>query len=158
MVAKIAFEPGWGHYELYGIGRLFRSRAAFANRTIWGGGGGAGAIVPLIPKQLDLQVSFLYGAGIGRYGTSQLPDVAIKPAGILTPVPELQALVGLIGHPTDTLDLYVYGGLEEAGRTSFTVDGTLPFGYGNPLYDNSGCLHEGSTVCIAMPPTQRACG
>jgi len=32
-VAKIAVEPGWGHYELYGIGRLFRSRAAFANRT-----------------------------------------------------------------------------------------------------------------------------
>ncbi len=33
MVAKIAVEPGWGHYELYGIGRLFRSRAAFANHT-----------------------------------------------------------------------------------------------------------------------------
>jgi len=30
MVAKIAVEPGWGHYELYGIGCLFRSRAAFA--------------------------------------------------------------------------------------------------------------------------------
>jgi hypothetical protein len=27
-------EPGWGYYELYGIGRLFRSRAAFANRTV----------------------------------------------------------------------------------------------------------------------------
>jgi hypothetical protein len=23
----------------------------------------------------------------------------------------------------------------------------LPFGYGNPLYNNSGCLHEGSTLC-----------
>jgi len=33
MVAKIAVEPGWGHYEPYGIGRLFRSRAGFANRT-----------------------------------------------------------------------------------------------------------------------------
>jgi hypothetical protein len=147
MVAKIAFEPGWGHYELYGIGRLFRSRAAFANRTIWGGGGGAGAILPLVPKQLDLQADFLYGDGIGRYGTSQLPDVAVKPTGILAPVPGLQALVGLIGHPTDALDLYVYGGLERAGQTSFTVNGTLPFGYGNPLYNNSGCLHEGSTLC-----------
>jgi hypothetical protein len=147
MVAKIAFEPGWGHYELYGIGRLFRSRAAFANRTIWGGGGGAGAILPLFPKQLDLQADFLYGDGIGRYGTSQLPDVAIKPTGILAPVPELQALVGLVGHPTDALDLYVYSGLEQAGQTSFTVNGTLPFGYGNPLYNNGGCLHEGSTVC-----------
>jgi hypothetical protein len=147
MVAKIVFEPDWGHYEFYGIGRLFRSRAGFANRTIWGGGGGASAILPLVPKQLDLQASFLYGYGIGRYGTSQLPDVAIKPTGILAPVPELQALVGLIGHPTDALDLYVYTGLERAERTSFTVNGTLPFGYGNALYDNSGCLLEGSTVC-----------
>jgi hypothetical protein len=124
MVAKMVIEPGWGHYELYGIGRLFRSRAAFANRTIWGGGGGAGAILPLVPKQLDLQADFLYGDGIGRYGTSQLPDVAIKPTGILAPVPGLQALVGLIDHPTDALDLYVYGGLEQAGQTSFTVNGT----------------------------------
>ena len=147
MVAKVSFDPSWGHYELYGIGRLFRSRAAFANRTIWGGGGGAGAILPLIPKQLDFQADFLYGDGIGRYGTSQLPDVAIKPTGILAPVPGLQALVGLIGHPTDALDLYIYGGLEQAGQTSFTVGGTLPFGYGNPLYDNSGCLHEGSALC-----------
>jgi hypothetical protein len=37
------------HYELDILGRLFRSRAAFVNRTIWGGGGGAGAILPLIP-------------------------------------------------------------------------------------------------------------
>jgi hypothetical protein len=147
LVAKVSFDPGWGHYELYGIGRLFRSRADFANHTVWGGGGGAGAILPLIPKQLDLQADFLAGDGIGRYGTSQLPDVAIKPTGILAPVPALQALVGLIGHPTDALDLYVYGGLEQAGQTSFTVNGTLPFGYGNPLYNNSGCLLEGSTLC-----------
>jgi hypothetical protein len=149
LVAKMVYEPGWGHYELYGIGRLFRSRAAFANRTIWGGGGGAGAILPIIPKELDFQADFLYGDGIGRYGTSQFPDVAIKPTGVLAPIPELQALTGLIGHPTDALDLYAYAGIERAGQTSFTVDGTLPFGYGNPLYNNSGCLHEGSTLCAA---------
>jgi len=147
MVAKMVFEPGWGHYELYGIGRLFRSRAAFANHTIWGGGGGAGTILPLVPQQLDFQADFLYGDGIGRYGASQLPDVAIKPTGVLAPVPELQALVGLIGHPTDALDLYAYAGIEQAAQTSFTVNGTLPFGYGNPLYNNSGCLHEGSALC-----------
>jgi hypothetical protein len=75
-----------------------------------------------------------------------LPDVASKPTGVLASVPELQALAGLIGHPTDALELYVYGGLEQAGQTSFTVNGTLPFGCGNPLYNNSGCLHEGSTL------------
>ena len=95
---------------------------------------------------IDLQADFLYGDGIGRYGTSQLPDVAIKPTGILAPIPEFQALTGLIGHPTDALDFYVYAGIEQAAQTSFTID-TLPFGYGNPLYNNSGCLHEGSTLC-----------
>lgn len=149
VVTKIAYDPdGWGHYEAYGIGRLFRSRAAFKNDTIWGGGGGAAAIVPLVPKQLELQGQFLAGYGIGRYGPALFPDVTVKPDGILAPIPELQAMVGLVGHPTDALDLYVYAGIEQAGRAAFTVDGK-PFGYGNALYNNSGCLIEGSTLCAA---------
>src|SRR5437764_8335475 len=35
------------------------------------------------------------------------------------------------------------------GRPRSQLGGTLPFGYGNPLYNNSGCLHEGSTLCAA---------
>jgi len=78
--------------------------------------------------------------------------VTVKPSGVLSPIPEIQALVGLIGHPTPVLDLYAYAGVEAADSTRFTVftaSGALPFGYGNPLYNNSGCLHEGSTVCAA---------
>jgi len=149
VVAKVSVDPGWGHFEVYGVGRAFRSRAAFANHTIFGGGGGVGAVVPAVPKLLDLQADFLVGDGIGRYGSAQLPDVAIKSTGVLAPIPELQALVGLVGHATDYLDLYAYAGIEQASETSFTVNGTVPFGYGNPLYNNSGCLHEGSTVCAA---------
>src|SRR3954451_12503288 len=26
MLAKLAFEPGWGHYEVFGIARFFRDR------------------------------------------------------------------------------------------------------------------------------------
>jgi hypothetical protein len=150
IVAKIAYDPdGWGHYEAYGIGRLFRSRAASENRTIWGGGIGGAAVYPLIPKQLELQGQVLAGYGIGRYGPGLLgADVALKPDGVLAPIPEIQAMVGLVGHPTEALDLYLYAGLEEPGRTAFTVGGK-PFGYGNALYDNSGCLTEGSTLCAA---------
>jgi hypothetical protein len=149
VTAKLTVDPGWGHFELYGLGRAFRSRANFSNRTIFGGGGGAGAIFPVIPKLLDLQADFLIGDGIGRYGAAQLPDVAVKPTGVLVPIPELQALVGLIGHPTDYIDLYAYAGLEQASQTSFTVNGTLPFGYGNPLYNNTACLHEAASAAAA---------
>lgn len=150
VVGKIAYDPdGWGHYEAYGIGRLFRSRAAFEDRTVWGGGIGGAAVIPLIPKQLEVQGQVLAGYGIGRYGPGLLgADVALKPDGVLAPIPEIQAMVGLVGHPTDALDLYLYAGIEQPGRTAFTVGGK-PFGYGNALYDNSGCLTEGSTLCAA---------
>jgi hypothetical protein len=96
-----------------------------------------------------LQADFLAGNGIGRYGSAELPDVTVKPTGILAPIPEIQALVGLVGHPTGSIDLYACAGVEQASSTAFTVHGTLPFGHGNLLYKNSGCLHEGSTVCAA---------
>ena len=149
LVAKMTVDPGWGHFELYGLGRAFRSRANFSNHTVFGGGGGAGAIFPVIPKLLDFQADFLIGDGIGRYGTVGLPDVAVKSTGLLVPIPELQALVGLVGHPTDYIDLYAYGGIEQASQTSFRVNGTLPFGYGNPLYNNTACLHEAASVTAA---------
>src|SRR5207302_9968590 len=84
----------------------------------WGGGGGLAGIYPLIPKQLELQGQFLAGYGIGRYGTSLLQDVTVKPTGVLAPIPEIQAMAGLVGHPTEALDLYLYAGIEEAGRTA----------------------------------------
>jgi hypothetical protein len=149
VVVKLTADPGVGHFELYGVGRAFRSRANFSNHTILGGGGGVGAILPVVPKLLDFQADFLAGNGIGRYGAAQLPDVTVKPTGVLAPVPEIQALVGLVGHPTDYLDLYAYAGVEQAASTAFTVNGTLPFGYGNLLYNNSGCLHEAASVAAA---------
>jgi hypothetical protein len=149
LVAKMTVDPGWGHFELYGLGRAFRSRANFSNHTVFGGGGGAGAIFPVVPKLLDFQADFLIGDGIGRYGATGLPDVAVKSTGLLVPIPELQALLGLVGHPTDYIDLYAYAGLEQASQTAFTVHGTLPFGYGNPLYNNSGCLHEAASASAA---------
>jgi hypothetical protein len=152
IVVKATADPGWGHFEVYGLGRLFRSRADMSNHNILGGGGGAGAILPIVPKLLDFQADFLAGNGIGRYGSVGLPDVTVKPDGVLAPIPGIQALVGLVGHPTDTIDLYAYAGIEAANSTPFTTftkTGPIPFGYGNDLYNNSACLHEAASVTAA---------
>jgi len=151
VIAKLAWDPGYGHYELYGLGRAFRDRAGQRNHTSYGGGVGAGMILPFGPK-VDFQVSGLAGSGIGRYGSAQLPDVTVKPDARLETISAYQALVGLIYRPTTAWTLYGYAGIENADREHFTavVNGTtLGYGYGSPLYNNSGCLIEGSTLCAA---------
>lgn len=151
VIAKIAWDPGFGHYELYGLGRAFRDRAGQDNHTTYGGGVGAGMILPL-GSQLDFQLSGLVGQGIGRYGSAQLPDVAVKPNGELATVSAYQALLGLVYRPTDAWTVYGYAGIEHADSEHYTavVNGTtLGYGYGSPLYNNGGCLIEGSAVCAA---------
>jgi hypothetical protein len=92
-------------------------------------------LLPVVPKYLDLQASFMYGRGIGRYGSGQLPDVTIAPDGSLAPITALHALVGLVVHPVEGLDIYSYAGVERANAKFFDL-----LGYGNPGFDNAGCL------------------
>jgi hypothetical protein len=99
VVAKIAFDPGWGHYELKGVVRGFTDRADHDNRTTIAGGGGASATIPLIPKYLEIQGSFLAGNGIGRYGSGQMADVTFNEDGSFAAIPEIQALAGIVAHP-----------------------------------------------------------
>lgn len=145
VVGKIAFDPGWGHYELKGIVRGFTDRADHDNRTSIAGGGGASATIPLIPKYLELQGSFLAGNGIGRYGSGQMADVTFKEDGSFAAIPEVQALVGLVAHPAKGTDLYAYGGLEEATKT---VDGNA--GYGLASLNNTGCDIEGDPADLCQ--------
>jgi len=155
VVVKLAFDPGYGHYEVYGLGRFFRDRTHVGgtNDTIMGGGAGVGAILPIIDKKLEFQVSGLAGRGIGRYGPAQLPDVTTRADGSLATIGEIQALVGLNAHPTEKIDLYLYSGIEQAQKNySFNGAGAShAFGYGNPFYNNSGCDTEGAaaTSCVA---------
>jgi len=142
VVAKVAWDPRWGHYELYGIARFLHDNVAYVGgghgETTPAGGIGAAAILPLLPGRLTLQGSMLAGYGIGRYGAGQLPDATIKPNGSPWPIPEIQALVGLVGHPVPSVDLYAYLGTEQEDKTAF-ITGGKGYGYGNPLFVNSGC-------------------
>jgi hypothetical protein len=151
VIVKAAFDPGYGHYEVYGLARGFRDRANNTNNTVWGTGIGAGAILPLA-KQVDFQISGLAGTGIGRYGSSQLPDVTVKPDGTLATISGVDALVGVLYRPTPVVTLYLYGGMEQASKAAYTnAAGTTGYGYGSPLYNNSGCnsLTGSAATCVA---------
>ena len=140
LVAKVAFEPGWGHYEIKAIGRFFRDRLAGNNNNAFGGGVGAAAILPIHPT-LDLIVEGLSGAGIGRYGSAQGPDVVARPDGKIVPVQSTQFLTALEWHPTPAWDIYTYYGWEYWNKTAFK--GTN-IGYGSPLDNLSGCNADSS--------------
>src|SRR5215831_12287975 len=92
LVAKVAFEPGWGHFEIKALGRFFRDRIASTATTngrtniTEGFGVGFGALMPIVNKKLEVSLEGLLGQGIGRYGTSGLPDATLNPTtGALLP-------------------------------------------------------------------------
>jgi len=152
MVVKLAADPGYGHYELFGLGRLMRTRVSTlgsgSNSAAFGGGAGGGFILPLLGNAVQLQGSALAGEGIGRYGSAQLPDATIGRNGEPVPIPEAMALLGLVGHPNKAIDLYAYLGAEEESKKAFALAGK-GYGYGSPLYSNAGCQIELSTLpCV----------
>jgi hypothetical protein len=155
IIAKFAFDPGWGHYEVFGLARGFRDRyepikgsVGGTNNTDWGASVGAGMILPLT-KMLSFQASALYGSGIGRYGSGQLPDATVEPDGSVSAIRETDVLLGLVFKPISTLTLYAYAGEEQARKDWWTVGKDL-YGYGNPDADNLGCdLQTGtSSSCV----------
>jgi hypothetical protein len=160
IVGKVAFDPGWGHYEILGLTRWFRSRYTAtgeqANRVTHGYGFGGSLLLPLVPKRLDFQASFLGGQGVGRYGSAGEPDVTINPAdGSLTPLHGYQALGGLVLRPAPAWTFMAYAGIEHVSARSYEiVSGTTTpalygYGYGSPLFSNAGCEIEGSSACAA---------
>ena len=153
VIVKGTADPGYGHYELYGLARFMQDRVSVVgnghSNTRLGGGVGGGFILPIIGNALTFQASGLAGYGIGRYGSGQLPDATISPSGAPSPLPEVQALVGIVGHPRSDIDLFSYVGTERIGRKFFNAGGKA-YGYGNPTYSNAGCDVELSTAtCTA---------
>ncbi len=144
IIAKLAADPGWGHYEVYGLLRFFSGHVSYASTgggksyNTTGEGVGGGMILPLIPKMLDFQVSGLIGQGVGRYGTAQLPDATFSTLGKIEPLAEYSILGGFVGHPIPAVDIYAYGGAEGAQAKYY---GTST-GYGNPNVNLTGCYAQ----------------
>jgi hypothetical protein len=160
IVIKATADYPMAHLEAYGLARVFNDRLSQdvpalgkgtgESNTLFGGGGGAAALVHVIPKMLDVQLSGLVGSGVGRYGASQLPDATIGSNGKPVSLPAYSALAGVIGHPDPAVDVYGYMGTEQVARRYFDYDGKA-YGFGNPLYPNTTCNYElgSSADCTA---------
>jgi hypothetical protein len=171
LVFKADFEPGFGHYEIFGVLTRFRDRvfpcvtvktdpgcgglavsAADAfNNSATGGGAGANARVSLFAKKMDVGIHFMAGDGIGRYGPGGLPDLTTRYVptnpgvdGTLSLIRGGQALGTLQFHPTPKLDINLYVGGEYAARTAYakTAGGIPNEGYGAIGFNNYGCTTE----------------
>jgi len=152
-VVKAAFEPGWGHYEVFGVVSHFRDRiypnitatppssAGAFNDGVTGGGIGVNAR-GTIAKKFDIGLHFVGGDGIGRYGTSSLPDATVHPDGTLALLHSYQALATFEYHDKKW-DWYFNGGTEYVARAVYLNAANKEVGYGVPdAGSNTGCNTE----------------
>jgi uncharacterized coiled-coil protein SlyX len=169
IVAKIVFEPGFGHYEVFGLYSRFRDRVfpcaeASANSATTGlpcgttivapsvaqaydsskngGGFGANARWSFANKRIDFGLHFLGGDGIGRYGSGGLSDASIHGNGTLDLIRNYQGLATLEWH-SSRLDVYLNGGTEYDSRAyDFDPISGKYVGYGARTFNNAGCYLE----------------
>lgn len=157
-VFKAAAEPGFGHFEVFGVVRRFRDRvypgANAATPSATGAynfstttaGVGANARVSLAHKHIDIGGHFLGGDGMGRYGSAGLPDVTVNPNGTLALLKSAQGL-GTLEFHASKLDVYFNAGGEFVGRHYQFNSAGKTVGYGSPTANNLGCYTE-------APPSQ----
>jgi hypothetical protein len=142
VIEKIAFDPGWAHFEVFGVQRFFSDNiftcsivnaagvcvattAALAgvntgstnNHTTMGAGVGGSFLWPVLPNTLDLSGMAMVGNGIGRYSAAQLPDVIVAGDGTLHPIREVAGMGGAVWHAWVGTDIYAYGGIEKEQAT-----------------------------------------
>ena len=146
-IAKIAVQPGWGHWEAFGIGRSFRDRiypsgATPFNNTVWGGGIGGGFRGPLANKHLVLGLKGLWGQGVGRYGSSTIADVTLRPDATLSPLHGFSGIGTVQIIPNARLLMYLNYGGDYIGRDWTLNSAGNEVGYGTYTANMSGCSVE----------------
>jgi hypothetical protein len=167
LIVKAVLEPGFGHYEVFGIVSRFRDRvypcgevdatettcipaggttptvsaAGAYNSSKEGGGLGLNGRFTAA-HHVDLGLHFLYGNGIGRYASANLSDATVNPDGTLGLLRSYQGLATLEFH-YPKIDVYFNGGEDYLGRRYSTdpISGKV-VGYGAPTFNDSNCYSE----------------
>ncbi|MGB9147436.1 MAG: hypothetical protein WCC14_16540 [Acidobacteriaceae bacterium] len=162
LVAKMAFEPGWGHWELFGISRFFYDRIypnytattpsslGAYNNTVTAGGVGASMRVPMADKKISIGLKGLYGQGVGRYGSTTIADIGFRPDGTITPLHTFSALSTVELFPTKRWYIYLNYGGDYVARD-------LQGGYGAYTANMSGCDTEPLPTNDTTPNTPANC-
>jgi flagellar motility protein MotE (MotC chaperone) len=157
IIGKLAFDPGYGHYEIIGIVRNFRDRIYNGttlppfNNTEWGSGIGGSFRVP-VAHILDFGVKGLYGHGTGRYGASTIADVTVGPWGEFKPLQSTSGLATLELHATPRFDIYANYGIDYIGKWLYTNAQGKMGGYGIGE-SNTGCASENLTPTAPTIPS-----
>ena len=153
VIVKGTYDGKLGHFEAGGVARWFRSRyypngiggtgsaSGAQNDTTTGGGFFANLRMPAT-KYLDVGAHIMTGPGVGRYGTSTLPDITVRPNGTLAAIKSQQGLLSLEGHPMPKLDVFGYAGAEYAQRTTYKNANGVLVGYAPVTANNTGCGTE----------------
>jgi hypothetical protein len=151
VIAKAAFDPGYGHYEIKGVMRVFRDHVlnTSSNDKSVGGGIGAGMILP-VAKKVDFQVQGLWGSGISRYADSGNADIYIRPDGNVELVKAASFLVGVETHPTPRFDWYTYFGSEYQQRSA-GIQGGVVYGYAPANANYSKCFTNETNFSCSAP-------
>lgn len=154
VTAKLAWDPGWGHYEIFGLARGIRDRIRPPgdNDYVVAFSGGGGAILPVLGDKLKLQGNILAGRAIGRYTSSQLADFTVNEDGSVAPLSGISFMLGATSRPVKDLDLYLYGGQDKVFKHASGA-----FGYGNPNLppsNNAGCNIEGALAATCTGASQ----
>jgi hypothetical protein len=149
LLVKAAFDPGFGHYEVFGIGRFAHetiypgvtnnaylyggvtdthgitvaplTTAGFYKNSIGLGGVGGSFRVPAIKNKLDLGAKGLWGIGVGRYGDTTLSDVTNKPNGEFAPMHNVSFLSTAELNVSPRLVVYLNYGGDYVKRTAYTT-------------------------------------
>ena len=162
VILKAAFEPGFGHYEVFGILQPFPRPRLSLRRTTCRSSTlqrrhrlHARRLQQLeerrwnrrqcpfhFAKHLDFGLHASDGNGVGRYGTAGLPDATVNADGTLAPLRSYQGLVTLEYH-MPRFDIYLNGG-EEYVKRRWQIDPVSgkPVGYGSPLVQYVGLLYR----------------
>jgi multidrug efflux pump subunit AcrA (membrane-fusion protein) len=158
MLVKAAFDPGFGHYEVFGISRFFHQTVypgETTNSNLYGGlkdivsgatvapalttagaysnsitlGGVGGSMrLPIVANKFTFGAKGLFGPGVGHFGASTLSDATSNFSGELVAIHNLSGLMTAEITPNPRLQLYFYYGGDYAGREDESNPGASTLG------------------------------